>query len=183
VREKQSHGQPSTIVLVAIGEVDESLLPVIGEAVSQAFGRPWVSIAPLEHPAYAYDARRRQYLSSAILDRLRALPLPRTGRARCVGIVDEDLYVPELNFVFGQASLGGGEAVIALPRLRQGFYDLPENEALFRERTIKEAVHELGHTYGLRHCPDRRCVMHFSNSLHDTDVKHVGFCRRCQHNL
>ncbi|MEA2005134.1 MAG: hypothetical protein U9O50_02570 [Acidobacteriota bacterium] len=42
-----------------------------------------------------------------------------------------------------------------------------------------EAVHELGHTYGLSHCPDAKCVMHFSNSLLDTDKKSASFCTHC----
>jgi archaemetzincin len=195
------------ITLVPVGAVDKALPPVIGEDVSQALGRPptghtqcpagaqrpaqppvgvhrtlcvdcvWSLAEPLDHPAYAYNARRRQYLSSAILKRLRDLTLP--DAERCLGIVDLDLYVPDLNFVFGQASLNGHEAVIALPRLRQSFYGLPDDEALFHQRAVKEAIHELGHTYGLRHCPDSLCVMHFSNSLHDTDVKSARFCQRC----
>jgi archaemetzincin len=57
---------------------------------------------------------------------------------------------------------------------------LPRDERLFSERTLKEAVHELGHTYGLEHCPDPTCVMHFSNRLGDTDVKSWEFCPKCQ---
>lgn len=86
----------------------------------------------------------------------------------------------ELNFVFGLADRATARAIIALPRLRQSFYGLPDDIALFRERAIKEAVHELGHTFGLGHCRDRRCVMAFSNSLADTDRKGQEFCERCQ---
>jgi len=51
---------------------------------------------------------------------------------------------------------------------------------LFRERLTKEAVHELGHVYGLGHCRDRRRVMAFSNALADTDEKRADFCVRCR---
>jgi archaemetzincin len=40
-----------------------------------------------------------------------------------------------------------------------------------------EAVHELGHAFGLTHCEKSRCVMHFSNSLQDTDFKHYIFLK------
>ena len=38
------------------------------------------------------------------------------------------------------------------------------------------AVHELGYIYGLGHCLDASCVMHFSNRLPDTDFKGKEFC-------
>ena len=62
----------------------------------------------------------------------------------------------------------------------RAIYGLPEDEPLFHQRVLKEAAHELGHTYGLGHCPDNKCVMHFSNSLRDTDIKGTEFCPRCQ---
>ena len=43
-------------------------------------------------------------------------------------------------------------AAIYPPRLRQEFYGLEKNEQLFLQRVVKEAVHELGHTFGLGHC-------------------------------
>jgi archaemetzincin len=102
-------------------------------------------------------------------------------QGKILGIVDRDLYVPELNFVFGLAHTKG--AVISLTRLRQGFYDLPENESRFHQRVLIEAVHELGHTYGLGHCNNPHCVMFFSNSLTDTDRKGSKFCNNCKGKL
>jgi len=99
---------------------------------------------------------------------------------RVVGIADVDLYVPRLSFVFGEADVGSGTAIISLCRLRQEYYGLAPDEALFLERATKEIVHELGHTFGLGHCPNDRCVMHFSNSLADTDLKNAQFCNRCR---
>lgn len=129
-------------------------------------------------PKGAFDARRGQYHSSAILGEL--LARKPVNAFRLLGVIDHDLYVPRLNFVFGEADLQGGVAVISPARLREGFYGRRENAALFRSRTIKEAVHEIGHTLGLDHCPDPRCVMAFSNSLDDTDRKGADFCDRCR---
>jgi archaemetzincin len=82
---------------------------------------------------------------------------------KMLGIVAHDLYVPGLNFVFGEASQR--VAVISLTCLRQEFYRLPQDQSLFRKRALTETVHGLGHTYGLGHCENPRCVMFFSNSL------------------
>jgi len=168
------------IALVPIGQVDEAILTVIGEGLREAFGRTYLIAAPLSHLDYAHDRHRGQYLSDAILAQLGSLDL---RAERWLGVVDVDLYTPGLNFVFGQAQMGGPVAVIALPRLRQGFYGLPDDEALFHQRAVKEAVHELGHTYGLGHCHNPRCVMSFSNSLRDVDRKEHDFCPLCRRKL
>jgi len=70
-------------------------------------------------------------------------------------------------------------AVISLARLRPEFYGSPPDAPLLLKRAVKEAIHELGHTHGLGHCRDPRCIMCFSNTLHDTDVKGPGFCAAC----
>jgi len=172
--------QTKLIALVPIGQVEESILAVIGEGLRGAFGRDYVIAAPLLHPGYAYDRRRGQYLADNILARLNHLGL---NAERWLGVTDLDLYTLGLNFVFGQARIGGPAAVVALPRLRQSFYGLPEDEALFHQRAVKEAVHELGHTYGLGHCRNSRCVMSFSNSLLDVDRKERDFCFPCRRKL
>ena len=130
----------------------------------------------MPEPDYAYDHKRKQYLSTAILNAIQGQK--EVARyERILGVVDHDLFVPELNFVFGQASTKA--AVISLTRLRQTFYHLPEDQTLFHQRILTEAVHELGHTYGLGHCGNPRCVMFFSNSLMDTDRKGSEFCPSC----
>jgi archaemetzincin len=167
----------ATIVLVPIGPVSPELLRWLAGQLPGIIGREVIIGEEIPLPASGYDPRRGQYRADALVAALHGLPYP--GAERLLGLVDADAYAPGLNFVFGQARLPGREAFVALPRLRESFYGRPENEDLFRQRVLKEVVHELGHTWGLRHCPDPRCVMHFSNSLRDTDVKGVEFCPRC----
>ena len=70
-----------------------------------------------------------------------------------------------------------------MPLLRSSFYGLAGDLDLCRRRALQECVHELGHTWGPRHCWDARCVMHFSNSLPDTDARGAAFCSRCARRL
>jgi archaemetzincin len=168
----------SEITLAPIGNLEPRLLGYLRSAIKGVFGCTCITGAPLPAPEYAYMPRRGQYAAGAILQRLQ-----RGDVARVLGVADLDLYVPDLNFVFGLADPTGERAVLALPRLRESFYGRHEDEALFFARMVKEAVHELGHTYGLEHCNDRSCVMAFSNSLVDTDYKRMEFCERCTKKL
>ncbi|MEW5901050.1 MAG: archaemetzincin family Zn-dependent metalloprotease, partial [Acidobacteriota bacterium] len=132
-------------------------------------------------PEKAFNAFRGQYHASVILQSLsRAEGQPGN---KILTLIEKDLYVPELNFVFGQADMLHNICTISLTRLHQSYYALPEDENLFLKRTLKEAVHELGHLFNLAHCPNPNCVMYFSNSLVDTDRKDYRFCAVCQKRL
>jgi archaemetzincin len=169
------------ITLVPLGSIDKGELTTLASSLGEVFGLP-VSIEPLlKLPSSAYHERRQQYHATTILDRVRMKTS--SGKGRRLGIVDVDLYVPELNFVFGEADIFGKAAIISLYRLRQEFYGFSSNRDLFLKRTLKESVHELGHTFGLRHCRNEKCVMYFSNSLMDTDRKQATFCPACRKKL
>jgi archaemetzincin len=169
------------ICLLAISKLDSTLLEKLSTDLEKIFGQKVeVSQNPL-NLEFAYNLERDQYHSSVILEKLQMI-----GSGACeriLGIVDVDLYVPDLNFIFGEANVVDKKAVISTKRLRPDYYGLPEDERLLRERTLKESVHELGHTYGLGHCPDKKCVMYFSNSLPDTDIKSSSFCENCKKKL
>ena len=127
--------------------------------------------------SFSRDAGRGQYHSTAIIQRLERAADP---DARVLGVTACDLYVPVLTFVFGEAQLDGSCAVVSTARLKEEFYGLPQRQDLLLERLVKEAVHELGHTFGLRHCTDWRCVMASSHAVERLDVKGAEFCRSCR---
>jgi archaemetzincin len=168
------------IVLVAIGEVNRNMMDRLKDDLSKVFNKRVSVEKGMPEPLYAYNKKRNQYLSTAILSEMMGQK-EYAPYEKILGIVDHDLFVPGLNFVFGEA--GPKAAVISLTRLRQTFYRLHEDQDLFHRRVLTEAVHELGHTYGLGHCGDPRCVMFFSNSLSDTDRKGPEFCPRCRKNI
>jgi len=168
-----------SIYFQPVGEVGEELLRYLGTRLEGVYGYPYRIAFPAGLSGVAYSKDRRQYNAAVILGEI-AGKMP-VDAERLLGVVDVDLFVPGMNFVFGVA-MGRG-AVISLTRLRPEYYGEKKNEFLFRERVLKEAIHELGHTFGLDHCPDTRCIMHFSNTLEDTDIKGPGFCRNCSTKL
>jgi archaemetzincin len=166
------------ITLVPVGEIPIETLTFLLEELPGRLSRPAELAKPILISA-SFSTHRRQYLGDAILHELKRQP----HNGKIVGLVEADCYAPGLNFIFGQAVLNGDEAFVALPRLHEAFYDRREDDQLFHQRVLKEVLHELGHTFGLGHCSDPLCVMHFSNSLQDTDQKQPQFCQACRKNI
>ena len=158
--------------------VDEGALAAIAAALATTFGARLGRLPPGPEPEDAYDPQRRQYHSSVLLRRL-APRLPDDALA-ILAVTERDLFIPVLRFVFGQARLGGGAAVISLARLRPEFHRLDPDPALLAERAAKEALHEIGHAIGRVHCPDAACVMSLSIQIAQVDRKAAAFCRDCR---
>lgn len=164
------------IVVAALGRVEKEVIKELVSDLGSFFNRSVKEAPSMEAPEYALDRARGQFNSTAILN-VMAVRKELMGFERSLGVIDEDLFASGLNFVFGEA--GSRVAVISLERLRQRFYGRPENRELLKKRALTEAVHELGHTYGLMHCNDPFCVMSFSVELSDTDRKGHEFRGGC----
>ena len=162
--------QRRSIVIIPIGSVPADILLYLQRELPRTVNRR-VSIGqPITPPAQALDRSRNQYLGSALLSELEHHEVKDADRI--VGVIDADLYAPGLNFIFGQAKMPGRFVVVALPRFRTS----PIGR--FAERTLKVTTHELGHSFGIRHCLERTCVMHFANSVRELDEQGSQFCVR-----
>ena len=148
--------------------------------LERAFGEV-VVIRPLAIDlARTYDRARNQLNSTSILRLLLAEEL---AEQRVLALVDQDLFIPVLTYVFGEAQLGGRVAVASTYRLREPWAAGGAPGALLDARLLKTALHELGHTRGLRHCLHARCVMMSAAGLEMLDEKPTSFCLNCQAGL
>ena len=176
--------------LLRFGNVNPFLIEYLQYSLTQEFSKIFNLVEIIEKrieiPKEAYNKKRNQYKSAFFLTitRISALQL---NYNKILGITDVDIYAPDLNFIFGQAEYSElGEdskaGIISVARLHPEFYGIvgqkDELPVIYLKRTLKEALHEIGHTLGLNHCQNL-CVMKFSNCIEDIDEKIENFCNEC----
>jgi len=166
--------------ILPVGKTDSGILNRIAENLRMVFPEAEIALTSesLPVPEEAFSKTRQQYRSDTILNAIRGFA-ENDDFVRVLGVADVDLFLPRLNFVFGQADCPGRSALISLFRLRPEFYGRPSDVEITIERGTKEAMHEIGHTLGLEHCANPFCVMYFSNSIFETDRKQSLFCNKC----
>ncbi|BCD59983.1 MULTISPECIES: archaemetzincin family Zn-dependent metalloprotease [unclassified Nitratiruptor] len=166
------------VLFVGFSWYEPTTIAFLQDAIQEVLGIESEFVSKVSLPQKAYHLLRRQYLASAFLEQL--LFFKTNPSDIVLGITGEDLYEPNLNFVFGIATPLYGVAIIGTKRLHNSFYGLHEDAALYYRRVAIEAIHEIGHVLGLSHCENPHCVMHFSNTLAEADTKGYRFCPNCE---
>ena len=132
------------IILVPFGRISPEVIEELKVRLGELLAEEVSTSSPILPPQWAYEPMRDHDDAHTLLQIL----LEGEEHERIVGIVNRDLFVPRLNFVFGLSDPQRHRALVALPRLEQDFYHLSPDHHLFLLRTVKEAIHELGHTGG-----------------------------------
>lgn len=167
---------PYYILITPIGEFEKPLVNAVSDTIQACFGMPTQTQALLNDLGFAKDHDRSQYHSTAILKALEAAAPPEAVKVAALCRVD--LFIPILTYVYGEAQLDGKACIVSTHRLDEDTDASVKNE-LFIERVTKEIVHELGHTFNLRHCQDHTCLMHYCRNEKDVDRKSNQLCRYC----
>ena len=165
------------VVLAPVGDFNTPLLKAITLGVASCYGYDIEILTMLQDVEFALDSLRNQYHSTLILEKL-SDHAPAEA-VKVLGICKVDLFIPILTHVYGEAQLGGRACIISTHRLNEDIASLNPTET-FHRRVVKEAIHELGHTFSLRHCKDNTCVMHYARTIGDVDGKSNQFCRYCK---
>lgn len=154
------------ILIQPLREIDADLIFNLEKGLSEIF-KSRITILPSMNPELAcFNTARKQFNSTCLLRKIEPVRIT-------LGVIEHDLYAAGMNFVFGEAELNGSRAIVSVYRLKS--FD----RGITKERLLKEAIHEIGHVLGLKHCKNSYCVMRFSNSVADVDSKSLSFCSLC----
>ncbi len=164
-----------------MGDVDFMLVNRLASNVGPVFNRSVDILKGMKMPTEAYNVIRNQYYAQVILSKIERTKA--NSREKVIAVCEEDLYLPDENFVMACVDSLSGTAVVSLFRIRQEFYGLPEDESKVYPRLFKEAVHRLAHIFDLTECRNPKCVNYFSQVMLDIDSKSDKFCDICKRQL
>jgi archaemetzincin len=171
---------PRRVVVQPLGaEIQEEDFQEVVRALEGMYGFNVEVLPRQELPAEAWYAPRQRYRAEKILTVLSS-HVPE-GVWRVIGVTAVDISTTKGVVydwgILGLGDINGRAGVISLFRCKKGARDL----AQARERLAKIAVHEMGHTLGLEHCPNPGCLMRdaegsVSGTDHEQDL--CADCRR-----
>lgn len=160
---------------------NHSLISQIVKSLSEYLNSPVSIIQIPVDTSHSYSKERGQYYSTKLLSD--TLNLTNHLDGKILVIVEFDLFVPVFTYIFGEAQLNGKVSIVSMCRLHEEFYSDQTDDQLLLKRAMKEALHELGHNFGLIHCKDWNCVMHSSQGIEEVDIKGDEFCDTCQRKI
>ena len=162
-----------------MGKFDTALVNLLVDEVEAFYGYSVEVLSGSELPQKAYYKARNRYRADTLLDYL--LEVRPSTIDFMVGLTEEDISCTNGNHpdwgVFGLGFLPGKSCVISSYRLHFG----EKSKAHFQERISKVVIHELGHNFGLPHCPNSNCIMRDAEgTIKSVDAEQKALCPSCK---
>jgi archaemetzincin len=155
------------IILLPLGKINNTTIKNIYDSLQLIF--PDVVLMKKEQmPAIAYTAPRNRYRADTLIHWMSR----RANKSQVfLGITSFDISSTKNDTPdFGIMGLGyrPGNACVA-----------SDFRVKVKSNFFKIAIHELGHTAGLKHCPEKTCFMRDAES-HDPTGEEKEFCKKCK---
>jgi archaemetzincin len=176
----------AVIALQLLDTFDKRTVENIRESISE-FWHHKVIVLPIQAiPSKTYTPAVEAYSSDSILSFLSGIK--QTKISKIVGITHKNIYAikrvegPVGGFfdlgIFGNSYLPGDCCVVSDYKLGA----INEQEYNYALRNI--IIHEMGHNYGLPHCPNPSCIMCEKNGSKIGLIKgKLDFCELCRSKL
>lgn len=169
------------IVLAPLGEVDFILVNRLATSIGPVFDRSVDILKGMKVPEESYNVIRGQNYASVILNKLERVKA--NQREFIVGLLEEDIYLPDEAFIIGYSDTVLRTAVVSLFRIRQEFYGLPEDDKKVFSRLFKQSIFHLSPLFNLPSCRNPRCINYYSQKMFDIDSKGEKFCDLCRRKI
>jgi len=166
-----------TIAIAPVGDHFRDVYKPLSREIRRILGYHPEIIHLLDEINFAFNRERGQSHSTPVLEKLASMAP--SHAIRIIALTKEDLFIPILTHVYGEAQLGGRAGIVSTFRLAENLSHLSREKNL-HARIAKEAIHELGHTFNLLHCRERTCIMHYCRSIADVDKKSDNLCKYCR---
>lgn len=194
-----------TINILVLNDISRSILRFLARGLTVRFDSEVKISRHMIIPSRLFNQQKGQYDARRLLGFLTENMTIREVRGINLAVFDRDLFAGSLDFVFGLSSCFPRICVISLLRIhphygrdyfseqlqkrKAGRFPLAvkrltgSEKKTYHERILKEAVHGIGHTFGLTHCRDRSCIMYPSEDIGLIDGKGTEFCDLCRSDL
>ncbi len=164
------NGEEITILIQPFEDVKPKQLTEISENIRKIYPKIKI-LEPIDFPKNAFYQPRNRYRADSIIKYLRTKT---PNNCVTLALTNKDISVTKGKVAdFGVMGLGyrpGNACVASSFRL---------NTKNKNEQFYKIAIHELGHTQGLKHCPDKTCFMRDAEGKNPTNEE-KDFCQNCK---
>lgn len=138
---------------------------------------PNVRVMPnnINLPSHYFNKERNRYLASGLLDEL----AKHRNNDAVIGVTDYIIFKPnKKSNTFGIMGMSYTNTFKSIVSTK-----IPLNgKEQSKDNICKLALHELGHGFGLKHCPNETCYMVDAEGTMKI-VNAIGFCESCKHVL
>jgi archaemetzincin len=171
---------PLLVEIIPLGRPDEVACAVVAANIQEFLALRTCLAPPQPVPEESHLPGRNQYDAEWILKHVLRGLNPGTIR---LALTPLDLTLPILTYVFGEALVGGGAAVVSLYRLGTEPGQPRRDLGRLYERLVKVTLHETAHALGVPHCRRPGCLMRFSYGLTQLDALEIQFCPDCREEM